>query len=263
MIITIANKKGGVGKTSTIRNLIYEFSKKGMRVLAIDTDPQGNLTNWLLTDETPRYNVGDILAKYCHINEAIEKTGRNNVDCISFDEELSKKENDLISSDRIDQATCLLDSIQEIESNYDVVLIDTSPFFNLITLQSMTSSNLLIVPLKMETDSILGAIATINEAKKISHVFGRPLDYRLLITMKNRNKVTSESIEELRELYKGKVLETVLRFQEKPTTLSNFYKKAVGEVDPKSKLALEYVELSNEVQGIVSLRDTKKVQEVR
>lgn len=253
MIITVANKKGGVSKTTTIRNLLAEYASNGYKVLAVDTDPQGNLTKWLGLEDKER-TVSDALKHtYTSIKELIYKSDRENVDCICSDENLQITENEIALSKREDQAELLHKALKEIESEYDVIFIDTSPFFNLTTINAMASSNLVIVPIKMESDAILGAISTINEAKRISEIFGRPFDFRLLVTMKSRTNSAKESVNELKGIFQGKVFDTEIRYQENPVTISVSKRKSVKELFENSKIAEEYMLLANELGQLIEI----------
>lgn len=253
MIITVANKKGGVSKTTTIRNLIAEYAHAGYKVLAVDTDPQGNLSKWLGIEDKEKSISDALMHRYQSIEEIIYTTERQNVDCICGDNDLPITENEIAMSRRSDQAELLHQALKEIESDYDVIFIDTSPFFNLTTINAMASSNLVIVPIKMESDAILGAISTINEAKRISEIFGRPFDFRLLVTMKSRTNNAKESIAELKEIFQGKVFETEIRYQENPVTLSVSKRKSVKELYKDSKIAEEFHQLANEVAQLIEL----------
>lgn len=253
MIITIANKKGGVSKTTTIRNLLSEYASQGYKVLAVDTDPQGNLSKWLGIEKQEKTVSDALMHRYESISEIISSTNRENVDCICSDDNLSITENEIAISRREDQAVLLLNALKEVEEKYDLIFIDTSPFFNLTTINAMASSNLVIVPIKMESDAILGAISTINEAQRISDLFGRPFAFRLLVTMKSRTNNAKESITELKDIFHGKVFETEIRYQENPVTLSVSKRKSVKELYKDSKIASEFEELAKELAQLIQL----------
>ena len=252
VIIGIVNEKGGVAKTTTNQNLIYYFAREGLKVLAVEGDKQGDLTAWLEAES--EINFGDVLLGNANIKDAIVQTNRENVDCIVADPDLADKEEKLKQFEGKEQIMRISNALDEIKHEYDVIFIDSSPYFNKITGNIIVACHdLVIVPMKMDKKTIRGGINTINNIRDLQNVGLVHNDYRILVAMKSRNNITRDAINDLRELFPGKMFETEIRFQEKPVSESDAECKAIYEKFPKERVAKEYMKLGKEIEELLQI----------
>ena len=153
-IVSIANQKGGVGKTTTAVNLSTIIAKKGKKVLLIDADPQGNATSGLGIEKDVELSTYDILVNDTNFNETIKQTSIKNLDLCPSNISLAGAEVELVSMMSREQR--LKEKIEEIKDNYDYVFIDCPPSLGLVTLNSFTASNSVLIPVQCEYFALEG-----------------------------------------------------------------------------------------------------------
>lgn len=200
-IISIVNQKGGVGKTTTAYSLAYLLAKDGYKVLAVDLDPQANLSISFLDnnlDECKAYNFLNLERKNSK-NEIISVSER--IDLIPSNIELEMANTILIS--KISRESYLKKALDEIKQNYDYIIIDTSPSLSMLTINALVASDEVIIPAKAEFFSLKGIeflLDAINEIKEVN----RNLQIAgFLITMYDkRRKATEYALEEINEIAK-------------------------------------------------------------
>ena len=147
-IISIANQKGGVGKTTTTINLGTCLAKKGKKVLLIDADPQGNATSGLGAEKEVEFSTYDILVGDTELKQAIEQTGVKNLFVCPSNINLAGAEVELVSMMSREQR--LKEKLDEVKDVFDYVLIDCPPSLGLITLNSFTASDSVLIPVQCE-----------------------------------------------------------------------------------------------------------------
>lgn len=154
-VISIANQKGGVGKTTTAINLSACLAEAGMKVLVVDMDPQGNTTSGLgIMKDTLEYSTYDLLLCDCTFDQALVSTEFENIDIIPSDEDLAAAEVDLLG---IDNKEYILKShLLTNKDNYDYVIIDCPPSLNTLTLNSLSCSDSVVVPIQCEYYALEG-----------------------------------------------------------------------------------------------------------
>ena len=163
-IIAIANQKGGVGKTTTSINLAASIAEMGKRVLAIDLDPQGNMTSGLGVDKNEVENtVYELMLDECSINESIQDTVVKGLRLIPSNVNLAGAEIELLGIN--DKEYILKTAVDYIRDDYDFIVIDCPPSLNMLTVNAMTTADTVLVPIQCEYYALEGLsqlIHTIN-----------------------------------------------------------------------------------------------------
>ena len=154
-IIAVANQKGGVGKTTTSINLAACLAEKGKKVLAVDMDPQGNLTSGLGVDkDSVEKSIYELIIGEVDIKEVINKEVLENLDIIPTSIDLSAAEIELIGVD--DKEYILRNAIDQVKDQYDFVIIDCPPSLSMLTINAMTTADSVIVPIQCEYYALEG-----------------------------------------------------------------------------------------------------------
>ena len=154
-VISIANQKGGVGKTTTTINLSACLAEAGKRVLVIDMDPQGNTTSGLGIEKDEAENtIYEVILRTVDIKDAIIKDIFDNLDIIPSNVNLAGAEIDLIDVDN--REYILKDSLAEVKDNYDFIILDCPPSLSMLTVNAMTASNTVLVPIQCEYYALEG-----------------------------------------------------------------------------------------------------------
>ncbi len=241
-IISVINQKGGVGKTTIAFNLAKGLANKGFKVLAIDNDPQGNLTSAFLEDPTSM--TADVKDFYdgdstTPVPQIISK----NLHLIGANIRLSK-----ISDGDLDVIFMLKEGLEPIKKDYDFIIIDCLPSFGYLNQASLNASNLVLIPTKPAPFALEGLRDLFESVEKTKRRFNNNLRIVgiLLNLVEGRKTVMGTEIEEvLREDYQTKVFDTVIHrgvvVEESPVN-----NESVIEYDPKSKQAKEFTNLLNE-----------------
>ena len=148
-IIAIANQKGGVGKTTTAINLAACLAEAGKKILAIDLDPQGNMTSGLGVDKNEVENtVYQLMLDECTIKESMVHTVVDNLELIASNVNLAGAEIELLGI--ADKEYILKNAVDYIKEDYDFIIIDCPPSLNMLTVNAMTTANTVLVPIQCE-----------------------------------------------------------------------------------------------------------------
>jgi chromosome partitioning protein len=243
-VIAFANQKGGVAKTTTTLNLAVAFRERGFRVLAVDLDPQGNLTmsQGMNPDELER-SMFDVLVRSVPIEEVIH---RAEVDVAVSSIDLAGAE--LALSSMIGRERALQKAILPVRSDYDYILIDTPPSLGLLTVNALTASDEVIVPVQCEYLSLRGLVQLQNTLEMIRENLNPSVDILgILPTMyDSRTLHGREAVEMLKENFGDLVFKTwirkTVRYAEAPVQGSSVLK-----YDPTGSAAQMYRDLAKEV----------------
>lgn len=244
-VISVANQKGGVGKTTTTVNLGTILAKKGKKVLLIDADPQGNATSGLGVDKDVELSLYDVLVNETEIEKTIQDTMIKNLKLCPSNINLAGAEVELVSMMSREQR--LKEKLEEIKDNFDYILIDCPPSLGLITLNSFTASDSVLIPVQCEYYALEGLgqlINTINLVKK--HLNKNIKIEGALLTMYDiRTNLSNQVVKEVKRYFENKVYKTVIprnvRLSEAPS-----YGMPITEYDPRSKGAKSYIKFAKE-----------------
>ena len=154
-IIAIANQKGGVGKTTTAINLSACLAEKGQKVLAIDMDPQGNMSSGLGLDKNSvEKTIYDLIIGESEVEEVLQKNALENLDILPANVDLSAAEIELIGID--EKEYIVKKAIEKIKDAYDYVIIDCPPSLSMLTINAMTTADSVLVPIQCEYYALEG-----------------------------------------------------------------------------------------------------------
>ena len=245
-VISFANQKGGVAKTTTTLNLGVALAEREMKVLLVDLDPQGNLTmSQGLNPDTIERSMFDVLVHRLPIQEVIHHT---EVDLAVSSIDLAGAE--LALSSMIGRERALEKAIGEVRDSYDFVLIDTPPSLGLLTINALVASNGVIVPVQCEYLSLRGLVQLENTLSMIRENLNPDVGIEgILPTMyDSRTLHAREAVEILQENFGDLVFDTkirkTVRYAEAPVKGTSVLK-----YDPSGSAAEAYRELAKEVLG--------------
>lgn len=246
-IIAIANQKGGVGKTTTSVNLAASLGVLEKKVLLIDADPQANATSGLGLDvESIEKGTYQILEHTIAPEEAIIPTNSPNVDIIPAHIDLVAIEIELV--DKEQREYMLKKAIVHLKEKYDYVLIDCAPSLGLLTLNALTASDSVIIPIQCEYFALEGLGKLLNTIKSVQKIHNKHLDIEgLLLTMyDSRLRLSNQVVEEVQKHFNEMVFKTIIqrniRLSEAPS-----YGESIINYNAASKGASNYLSLAHEI----------------
>lgn len=246
-IIAIANQKGGVGKTTTSVNLSACLAHIGKKVLLIDADPQGNATSGVGVNKGDVHQcIYDMLIDDVHIQEVIHHTKMENLDIVPATISLAGAEIELVST--ISREVRMKHAIQEAKELYDYIIIDCPPSLGLLTINSLTAADSVIIPVQCEYYALEGLsqlLSTIRLVQKHLNE-GLTIDGVLLTMFDARTNLGIQVIEEVKKYFQDKVYGTIIprnvRLSEAPS-----HGEPIIIYDSRSRGAEVYLELAKEV----------------
>ena len=209
-VISVANQKGGVGKTTTTVNLSTLLAKKGKKVLLIDTDPQGNATSGLGITKELELSVYDILVGDTAFDETIQETTIKNLSVCPSNISLAGAEVELVSMMSREQR--LKTKLDVIKDRYDYILIDCPPSLGLITLNAFTASDSVLIPVQCEYFALEGLGQLLNTVNLVKKHLNKNLEIEgALLTMYDaRTNLSNQVVKEVKKYFEDKVYKTVI-----------------------------------------------------
>jgi chromosome partitioning protein len=246
-VIAITNQKGGVGKTTTAINLGASLAANDLRVLVIDSDPQGNATTGLgipkLTDNPTLY---ELLVGDADITSAIVHTEFDGLHVLPSDENLVAANLELVDFEH--RESRLRERIESIRSQYDYILIDCPPALDLLTLNALVAADSVLIPIQCEFFALEGISQLIDTIDRVRQSFSTKVQLEgVLLTMyDDRTNLTRQVEGDLRSFFERSVFQTVIprsiRLAEAPS-----FGKPILSYDVRSRGAESYIQLAKEV----------------
>jgi len=246
-IIAITNQKGGVGKTTTSINLGASLAANDLRVLVVDSDPQGNSTTGLGVEKKIEIStLYDALVHGTALQDLIVKTQCEGLELVPADKNLVGANLDLV--DLPNREFRLTQAIAQVRGAYDYILIDCPPALDLLTVNALVAADSVLVPIQCEFFALEGISQLIDTIEKIRESYSRPLPLEgILLTMfDDRTNLTRQVAHDLKEFFEKELLTTVIprsiRLAEAPS-----YGKPILMYDPRSRAAESYIKLAKEI----------------
>lgn len=245
-IVSFANQKGGVGKTTTCINLSAYLAYLGKKVLVVDMDPQGNATSGLGIDKSQKIKtLYDAIDGEEEIKDIIQKTKFENLEIVPSTVDLAGSEIELVAMREREHVVKKI--LSEVKDDYDYLLIDCPPSLGLLTVNALTACDSVIIPIQCEFFALEGLSQLMNTIKLVKKHLNPTIDIEgVILTMKdNRSNLIQQVSQEIHRFFGEKVYKTAIprsiRLAEAPS-----HGKPIIAYDSKSKGAISYYELAKE-----------------
>lgn len=246
-VISVANQKGGVGKTTTTINLAASIADRGYLVLIVDIDPQGNATSGLGIEKSEiDQDIYNVLIDEVPLKETIHHTSTKKLDIVPATINLSGAETELISM--MARETRLTSAIDTVNDDYDFIFVDCPPSLGQLSINAFTASDSILIPVQSEYYAMEGLSQLLNTIRLVQKHFNKDLGVEgVLLTMLDaRTNLGAEVVKEVQSYFNKKVYKTIIpritKLAEAPS-----YGQPITEYAPRSRGAKVYDDLAKEV----------------
>lgn len=248
-VIALTNQKGGVGKTTTCCAICGGLAQAGKKVLAIDLDPQGNLSFSLGVNDEDAYTIYDVFKENCDISDAIQHG--DVCDVIASNILLSGAELELTG---VGREYILREQLEQVKDNYDFVVLDTPPALSVLTINAYTASDELVIPMLCEILSLQGIAQLKQTIFAVQRYYNKELKVAgILLNKYNPRYTLTKDVEDLAQVI-AMQLDTKIFSCRISTSVCIAEAPAHGEsvltYSPKSKAAQEYTDFIKELTGV-------------
>ena len=246
-VFATTNQKGGVGKTTTAINLAASLAANDLRILVVDSDPQGNATSGLgVTKDPERASTYDLLLAEVPPGDVIVPTSFDGVSIIPADKNLAGANLELVDLPK--REFRLRERLTTVRNQFDFVIIDCPPALDLLTLNALMAADAVVVPIQCEFFALEGISELMDTIDQIRESFNHPLEIAgILLTMyDDRTNLTRQVAADLREFFQDEVFKTIIPRSVKLAEAPSFG-KAILAYDPRSKGAESYIQLAKEI----------------
>ena len=256
-IIAVANQKGGVGKTTTSVNLSSLLAKKGKKVVLLDADPQGNATSGLGVDKDVEKSLYDVLINEEPVAGTLQDTVEKNLKICPSNMNLAGAEVELVS--QMSREHRLKEQLEGIKDKFDYIFIDCPPSLGLITLNSFTAADSVLIPVQCEYYALEGLGQLLNTINLVKKHLNKSLEIEgALLTMYDiRTNLSNQVVKEVKKYFDDRVYKTVIprnvRLSEAPS-----FGMPITMYDPKSKGARSYEKLAKEFLKMEEAKEKAK-----
>lgn len=245
--IAIFNQKGGVGKTTTCVNLAAALGSKGKSTLLVDVDPQGNSTSGVGIDKSDiEYSTYDILINKVPARAIVQETAHKNLFLLPANMNLAGAELELAESEN--RFTALKKALSPLAADFDFIIIDCPPSLGLLSLNALTASDTLIVPLQCEYYALEGLSQLLSTVRTVKQHYNEHLELEgVLYTMyDSRLKLNQQVIEEVNKYFPGKAYKTMIPRSVKLAEAPSFGKPVIY-YEKYCKASFAYKRLADEL----------------
>jgi len=263
-VIAIANQKGGVGKTTTAINLASSLAVLEKKVLLIDADPQANATSGTGFDlKNIKTSIYECLIDEVNPKDIILNTSTENLDIIPSHIDLVGAEIEMLNQPNRENLMKLV--INKVKDDYDFILLDCSPSLGLLTVNALTASDSVIIPVQSEYYALEGLGKLLNTIKIIQTRLNPDLQIEgfLLTMFDSRTNLSNQVVEEVKKHFESMVFETIIQRNVKLAEAPS-HGVSIIEHDAASKGAVNYLNLAREIlqkNGMTEISDEKRVIE--
>ena len=247
-VVAFVNQKGGVGKTTSTVNIAALLAAQGDRVLVVDVDPQGNATSSLGIDRNDLdVTLYDAIMGDADAAEAVITDARERIDLLPATPTLAAAEVELVDQPRREHR--LADTLESLQRNYDVVLIDSPPSLGLLTVNALTASSAVVIPVQCEYLALEGVSQVLSTIDLIRRNLNPELQLLgVLMTMYDgRTRLSAHVVDEVRRYFPDHLFNAVIprsvRLAEAPS-----FGQVIAEYDPSSRGARAYAEVAAELR---------------
>jgi chromosome partitioning protein len=246
--ISVLSQKGGTGKTTTVRTLTDVFRRIGLSVLAVDLDPQGNLSDYLDVDPDAEPTIGDVLSGRAKAGEAV----RNGI----IPANLGLAEAELALGGKMGRELTLKKALRDVSDNYDVVLIDCPPALGLLTVNALVASDWALLSAEAQYFALQGVEQALEVIELAKDSLNPDLEWLgvVLNIADMRTRHSREAFDSLRQHFDDKLIQTTIRAS---IAYAESAERAVSILDYRPDLAADYLEVADDLLRRLGMEESR------